>query len=48
MGWRDPGTIRYMLDLEGCLTGIGKLEDAVGIRAERLQLVSTMKDVILA
>ena len=47
MGWRDPGTIRYMLDLEECLTGIGKLEDAAGIRAERLELASTMKDVIL-
>jgi hypothetical protein len=47
MGWRDPGTIRYMLDLEECLTGIGKLEDAAGLRTERLQLVSTMKDVIL-
>lgn len=29
MGWRDPGTIRYMLDLEECLTGIGKLEAAL-------------------
>jgi hypothetical protein len=47
MGWRDPGTIRYMLDLEECLTGIGKLEDAAAIRAERLELASTMKDVIL-
>jgi hypothetical protein len=47
MGWRDPGTIRYMLDLEECLTGIGKLGDAADLRAERLELVSTMKDVIL-
>jgi hypothetical protein len=47
MGWRDPGTIRYMLDLEECLTGIGKLGDAEAIKVERLELVSTMKDVIL-
>ena len=47
MGWRDPGTIRYMLDLEECLTGIGKLEAAEHIRAERLNLVSTMTDVLL-
>jgi hypothetical protein len=47
MGWRDPGTIRYMLDLEECLTGIGKLEAAEHIKAERLNLVSTMTDVLL-
>jgi hypothetical protein len=47
MGWRDPGTVRYMLDLEECLTGIGKLEAAEHIMAERLNLVSTMTDVLL-
>ena len=47
MGWRDPGTIRYMLDLEECLTGIGKLEAAEDVKAERLELVGMMTDVIL-
>ena len=47
MGWRDPGTIRYMQDLEECLAGIGKLEAAEHIKAEPLNLVSTMTDVLL-
>jgi hypothetical protein len=33
-GWRDPGAVRYMLDLEECLTGTGKLEAAEHIMAE--------------
>ena len=36
-GWRDPGTVRYMLDLEECPTGTGKLEAAEHIMAERLE-----------
>jgi len=47
MGWRDPGIIRYMLDLEECLAGIGKLEAAEHIKAERVNLFSTMTDVLL-
>ena len=47
MGRRDPGTIRYMLNLEECLTGIGKLQAAEEIKAERLELAASMTDVIL-
>ena len=47
MGWRDPGIIRYTLDLEECLAGIGRLEAAEHIKAEQMNLVSTMTDVLL-
>lgn len=47
MGCGDPGTIRYKLDLEECLTGIEKLEAAEHTKADSVNLISTITDVLL-